>query len=264
MGIRIVIAGIPVFLRTEDFNFAKLLKKRCQYFCSSSGRVDSAIEIEIEFLKKYCRVHSATTPKILVFYNKLEILHSNFHSEIDLRTNLGKLETDRNIFSLDSFLRILYSFLLLKNNGFLIHGTGILKRGEGYIFTGPTGSGKTTIARLSPLNSILSDEVVAVRNGIVYSTPFWGEFQQGRGNLKGKTKELFFLKHSRKFYIEKLSLAEGIKNLLRNALFFSKESECANRLIKICADLIKKIPCYNLYFYPTKLFWRKLSVLIRD
>lgn len=309
MIIKIKIAGIPVSLKTEDLDFTNSLKKRYRYFlCSGSHvavrfiallkcRINATITIKIEFLnvaQTFSKTRQSISggrsaiPKILVSRNRLEIFHGNFYSKINLRTNHGKLKVDRNIFSIDSFLRILYSFLLLKNNGFLIHSTGILKNGCGYLFAGPTSSGKTTIARLSyphltspikgegkgdthlssPLvgegkgeGGILSDEVVAYKNERIYSTPFWGEFQKGKGNLNAKVSKLFFLKRGEEFRVERLSFKDAMRSLLKNVLFFNKESRFAEKLLQICENFVEEISCYNLYFYPTKSFWRKLKGL---
>ncbi|MBU1871203.1 MAG: hypothetical protein KKH80_00155, partial [Candidatus Omnitrophica bacterium] len=60
----------------------------------------------------------------------------------------GILFTDFIFLSLYVFLNI--------TNGFLIHACGIIKDGKGYIFAGPSGNGKSTVASLSRNLAVLS------------------------------------------------------------------------------------------------------------
>src|SRR3989339_1429199 len=107
-----------------------------------------------------------------------------------------------NKYAFDTFLRLTYSSLLLKHNGFLLHASGVISKGKGYIFTGISGAGKTTVAEASKrCGAVLSDEIVAVRKtGNVwklFGTPFMGLMKGGGKNKTAKAPTVFFLKQAR-------------------------------------------------------------------
>jgi hypothetical protein len=63
----------------------------------------------------------------------------------------------------DRFLRVLYSKILSCENGILVHGAGVCIKERGYLFAGPSSSGKTTLARKFSRADVLSDELTIVR-----------------------------------------------------------------------------------------------------
>jgi hypothetical protein len=84
--------------------------------------------------------------------------------------------------TLSSFLRIVMSYAVLDRGGVLLHASSIVSRGNALVFAGPSGAGKTTIARLGAPRPVLSDEVTALlpcrgaaRAFACHPTPFWGE-----------------------------------------------------------------------------------------
>ncbi|MGO8997470.1 MAG: hypothetical protein ACLQVI_29495, partial [Polyangiaceae bacterium] len=87
--------------------------------------------------------------------------------------------------ALNSFLRIICSYALLERGGVLLHASSVVSNGRAFAFVGPSGAGKTTMARLAAPRAVLSDEVTAVRpRGSrpatepafdCFPTPFWGD-----------------------------------------------------------------------------------------
>jgi len=65
--------------------------------------------------------------------------------------------------SINSFLRILYSLALVETRGLVVHAASLVRDGRAYLFSGRSGSGKTTVARLSTDATLLSDELSIVR-----------------------------------------------------------------------------------------------------
>jgi alpha-D-ribose 1-methylphosphonate 5-triphosphate synthase subunit PhnL len=68
---------------------------------------------------------------------------------------------------------------LLLEDGFLVHACGLAIDNHGVLAIGRSGSGKSTLARMFPPDSVLSDELVALRmldgKPTLCSTPFAGE-----------------------------------------------------------------------------------------
>jgi hypothetical protein len=188
-----------------------------------------------------------------------QIERSDFFAEIDFASFQGELKVAKNIYSFDSFLRILYSLYLLYNDGFLLHSAGIKKDGKVYLFSGSSLSGKTTVIRhlgptLTNENAILSDEIIAIRkekhNGgnyffFAYPTPFWGEFKSSENinNQRAKIDRIFFL-GNRNF--AKLSFNEAVERLLENTIFFSRDPSSVAKLFNLGIEFLQQIPSYQL------------------
>ena len=100
------------------------------------------------------------------------------------RSYQGRGHCEMNPYSVDCILRVLWATLLPRVGGMLVHGCGLRHAEVAVVFPGPSGAGKTTLARKAPdPDYVLSDELCAVRRGDdgwrVHGTPFWGDFARG-------------------------------------------------------------------------------------
>jgi len=120
----------------------------------------------------------------------------DFMARFDQKTHRCTLKLKDSIFSFESFCRIFLTDYLLQRDGFLLHASAVVRKERGYIFTGVSGSGKSTIGALSPENVLLSDEIVIVRKVKdfyrVYGTPFISKFMTGGANQGVAVEKLFF------------------------------------------------------------------------
>lgn len=84
-----------------------------------------------------------------------------------LRTDAAARRMDADVDSthgLGDFYRLALGTALLLRDGFLLHAAAIeMPSGAVYLFCGPSGFGKTTLARLAPRRAVLADDTVAVR-----------------------------------------------------------------------------------------------------
>ena len=169
----------------------------------------------------------------------------------------------RHEWALDSLIRILLSHLLLPRKGFLLHAASVLRGGRAYVFTGRSGSGKSTVASLSPEGTVLTDEISLVRfaEGAwrAYGTPFWGEFRAAGLNRAGEIAGVYVLEQAREDRVEPLSAKDALRALLPNVLFFSSRRGETDTLLGILAEATGQIPFYRLHFRRTPDFWRAIA-----
>jgi hypothetical protein len=121
----------------------------------------------------------------------------------DLARGRAELRIYPDTTVLEYALKALLSALLSRNNGGLFHAAGIARDGAGYLFAGPPGAGKSTVAAIAgPGGAILNDELVAVRNPggghRIYGLPKWAG---GAGDadlpLGAPLKACFILSHGK-------------------------------------------------------------------
>jgi hypothetical protein len=169
-----------------------------------------------------------------------------------------------NEYALDSLLRILLSWQLLSQHGFLLHAATVIRNGKAYIFAGRSGAGKSTVASLSPEGSVLTDEVSLLRRecGVwhAYGTPFWGEFRAAGSNTSAPVAGLFRLLQAPENRVTPLSPMATLRMLLPNVLFFSAEAEANQRLLEILTQAVTQISGYNLAFRRNSAFWEVLPL----
>ena len=168
----------------------------------------------------------------------------------------------RNEYALDSLLRVLLSWELLSHNGFLLHASTVLRNGKAYVFTGRSGAGKSTVASLSPVGSVFTDEISLLRKEgsewRAYGTPFWGEFRAAGLNSSAPVAGIFRLLQSPENHVTPLRPMELLRSALPNVLFFSSEPDANRRLLAILSRASEEIPGYNLEFRKDKTFWEVL------
>lgn len=184
----------------------------------------------------------------------------DFVGSVDLRERSGQVVlAEPDEISLDCFLRVAYSLALVEAGGLLVHASSLMREGKGYLFCGPSGSGKTTVARLSPDATLLTDEIsivmVSDAHAFCYGTPFWGELARGGEHRSAPLVGIYFLHKAGRHAVEALRPRQSLERLLPNVLFFAREAELTARLLRISADLIEAVPCFDLSFRPDPGFW---------
>jgi len=200
-------------------------------------------------------------------YSKSESQPAEFRYEFEgaaLRASSQETRFDgvRNEYALDSLLRVLLSWKLATRHGFLLHAATVVRAGKAYVFTGRSGAGKSTVASLAPMGTVLTDEISLLRfenrEWRAYGTPFWGEFRAAGANTSAPVRGLFRLVQAAENRVTPLRPVEMLRALLPNVLFFSAETEANRRLLKILSDAVDSISGYGLAFRKDAAFWEVL------
>lgn len=156
-------------------------------------------------------------------------------------------------YPLDQFLMI---NLLGKGKGMLVHACGIDYRGNGILFVGNSGAGKTTIANLFDIRqhaAILNDDRIIVRfknnAPMIYGTPW-----HGTGRFANPAhvplKRIFFLKHALKNNITPLKTIDACTMLFTSLFPPFWDPAGITFSLDFCAELAGRVPCNLLTFRP--------------
>lgn len=192
--------------------------------------------------------------------SKLNVYRWDFFGIIDVSARTGKFILFNNTFmTYESIIRIFYSLLAVENHGFLIHSSSLVHHGKGYVFFGISGSGKSTVVKLSESDECLTDELTLIRKDtkgyLTAGTPFHGELPIYK-NKMAALANLFLLTKSETTWFRKMKRSEIYPILLRNVLFFSDDWELRQKIFNTVIDLADLVEIYEMNFEKNNKFWR--------
>jgi len=151
---------------------------------------------------------------------------------------------------------VLMICLLAQGRGLMVHACGVDDGGKGYLFTGNSTHGKTTLAQLWKDRAfILNDDriILRQREGCfwMFGTPFHGEYTQTspRGVPLDK---IFFLRHAEANAVHDKKGVVASSMLLARCFPPLWDAEGIRYTLDFCAQLVANVPCYELDFVPNQ------------
>ena len=148
---------------------------------------------------------------------------------------------------INPFLRLTLEIFFAQKECFFVHACAIKKDGQGFVFIGPSRSGKTTIAHLLCDWKVLSDDFVCLRNknGIsyVYATP-WRSYSYDFAPVE----KMFFLKKSSVVEFKRLDAKLALFKISPHTFLNFPYQEITDKIIQGAASVIEGVPCYNMRF----------------
>ena len=184
----------------------------------------------------------------------------DFRAELNPSTARGRVEQTTNPYSLDSVLRIVHTLLLARKGGFLVHASSAIRNGRAFLFSGVSGAGKTTMARLAPPDAaLLTDEISYVMRQddgyFAIGTPFFGELARVGENLRAPIEAVYLLAKGLENKIEPVEGADAVRGLLGNILFFARDPEFVKLVFDAAFDFVSCVPVRRLTFVPDSRVW---------
>ena len=182
--------------------------------------------------------------------------HGRIYCSKELFVASGKSMLARNIvqYPLDQLLMI--HVAAARSAALLLHAAGGSIDGNGLLFAGQSGSGKSTVSRLlgnSNKARFLSDDRVMLRRFgsklSMYGTPWPGDAGVAI-NESVPLKAICFLRHADDTSLRPLKPEEVLQRLLPVASIPWYESELAGKALNLCEFLIEHYPAYELSFRP--------------
>lgn len=145
--------------------------------------------------------------------------------------------------------------LLAKDNIFIMHGSSLYinDNNHGYIYTGPSGVGKST--HVSLLKNRYKDQLVIINddkpfisllnnNYYIYGSP-WSGKSHISSNTCASLIAIFILEQSQDNELIKLDTKEATSRLFKQ-IYIPKGIEETNKGLDILINIIKDIPIYLL------------------
>lgn len=144
-----------------------------------------------------------------------------------------------------AILRVVCDRIVEQYHGFFLHCSCLRMDGEGYVFTAPSGTGKSTHARMwrevfgSRVEMINDDKpLVRMKAGIpiIYGTP-WNGKHFISDNISAPIKAIFFLEQAEKNSVEPMEPIDALTALLRQTVIPTDKAALSDLLDMLSAVL---------------------------
>ena len=251
------IGGLPIRLRSTDPDFLGLIQRRYAGYVNPTG--DASFDFDVELAPPGTE---SGDEEVQVKWEAGRWLmeRGDFRAEWNPATSHGRIQQTINPYSLDSVLRIVHTLLLARTGGFLVHASSAIRNGRAFLFSGVSGAGKTTMARLAPPDAaLLTDEIsyVTRQDGRYFAvgTPFFGELARVGENLRAPIDAVYLLAKGLENKIEPIAGADAVRGLLGNILFFARDLEFVKLVFDAAFDFVSRVPVCRLTFVPDARVW---------
>ena len=219
---------------------------------------------------------------------QLRFIADHYAGAIDVARQQGQLTfTSAQPFAAaDYFVRAAIALLTFEAGGLLFHAAGLARHDRGYAFFGYSGSGKTTVARLSTRARVLNDDLVVLwpeashpaarqvsrrygetgaqtreaRQWYMDATPFSNPTQvQPTGPYRVPLTALYRLIQDRRVFLEPLDPALALAEVVASSPIVCADPDRAAALLDRAAQLTRAIPVQRLHFLPDDSFWNLID-----
>lgn len=146
-----------------------------------------------------------------------------------------------------------FHFHLLDFHGITLHASAVELDGKAYLFSAPSGTGKSTHTQLwqsvfGEKALIFNDDKPALRNmagtWYAYGTPWSGK--GGNLNRKVPLAGICFLKQAQENRIRRLNNAEAVQKIIWQTMRRFKKQEKLDLMLSRVDELVRQIPVFEL------------------
>ena len=255
----LAIGPLRLSLHTADAELYAAQQRAYQAFASDPVEHSPALRLHFA-------VTAGAAPDTWPFEFQAGRLHftaDDYTGAIDLAQQRGQLTlTSLHPFeAADYFVRTALALLAFEAGGLLFHAAGLADHDRGYAFFGHSGSGKTTVARLSSAHArVLNDDLVVLwpetQRWQLIATPFSNPTQvQPAGHQRVPLTALYRLIQDRRVFLEALDPAVATAEIVASSPIVCADPDRAAALLDRAAQLTRAVPVQRLHFLPDASFW---------
>ena len=155
-------------------------------------------------------------------------------------------------YSVLNMLRVACALVMPRLGGLLLHASSVVSAGRAFVFPGPSGAGKTALARLALPRDVLSDEISAVRpmggRHLCFPTPFWGEMQPRPSPPPAPLLAFGLPRKADSARLAPISRARLLERLLGCAVSFGATADEKRSVVDNATALAERVLAFEVYF----------------
>ena len=155
-----------------------------------------------------------------------------------------------------AYMESAYQFYLelVKHDGLYLHASAVALDNRAYLFSAPSGTGKSTHTRLwqhifGEGAEVFNDDKPAIRRldgtWYAYGTPWCGK-DGINSNRKVPLSGICFLKRAQENRIRRLSHQEAVQRILAQTIFRFQDAAMLSSMLTSLDKLVREIPVYEL------------------
>lgn len=185
--------------------------------------------------------------------NDLSYQRHDLVVHMDAARTTARAVTDGTPGALMAVIQLVLQAALLPRGGLMIHGSAGVARGSAWLVPGPSGAGKSTVAREAGYESVLSDEIVALRRHgagfMAWGTPFWSQGRTLPLNPQGAPLGLLARPvKANAVAMEPLVADEALAWLLRCVTLYEEDPAAREAAFELACELVESVPTVSLAF----------------
>lgn len=190
--------------------------------------------------------------------NKAILNFSTTGNEWSLKVGTKATVVDPMRYPLDGL--IIY-YLAMMHRDIFIHASGVVHDGKGYVFSGVSGKGKSTMAELwkqKGAEIIHDDRLVIRKKGsvfVMHNTPVY----ENDYPKEAVVSRIYLIEHGKENRSERLKGAASVTSVMVNCIQHNWGQETIRMLLESVNDLCNEVPVYRLSFKPDQEVTEKIS-----
>lgn len=195
--------------------------------------------------------------------NKISFRRADYTILVDKQFKSAIISVYDELSLKHALMNLYSSFIVHHNWGLLLHSSCAVQNDKAHIFTGHSGAGKSTVAKLSYPRDLLSDEATPVKitseGIIVYQSPFRSELESDCSDKSVALSSIQILYQALQNKRVKLGKSDALLHLIDKVFFWPHSQEETKTIMKLLTLLVTKVPVYELYFQKNNSFWELIS-----
>jgi hypothetical protein len=258
------IAGLGLTLACDQAPLATALRQRYDAFRSDAAPLLTA-RVTLSGAERTTPIYD---PRLIFHDGRAYFTTPTYTGWIDAHAGRAELTISSTypLEDVEYFVRVIYALLAFRAGGLLFHAAGIAHHERGYLFCGHSGSGKTTVARLSSSDRVLNDDLVVLmpadERWMIHATPFWNPTQVQPGGVDSVAlAALLRLVQDTQVFVEPMGPGQALAEVIANVPVLPGDSTLSTALLLRGQRLLQQVPAYRLHFLPDPSFWPVVEAL---